>query len=225
MPTSKEGEEPTSKAKVEPTMVSSQMTRRLQCHAPNLEVTVGKSEKLYRYHSLILASQSDYVDTILSSPAARNEQERGRISFPDITTDTWEKMLKFLSPCEVLPSLEDMIEIIPFYDKYQFSYGLKYCDQVLSKRLLRGNESWFDYSDRETFDKKCKECCQLVSLIMPLNDFPLSKIAAAAWATQSLKRFHSIDVEMMQTLMPLVENDESIIKSWFLHTSAECVKI
>ena len=90
---------------------------------------------------------------------------------------------------------------------------LKYCDQVLPKRLLRGNESWFDYSDRETFDKKCKECCQLVNLIMPLNDFPLSKIAAAAWAAQSLKRFHSIDVEMMQTLIPLVENDESIIKS------------
>jgi len=212
MSTSKEGEEPTSKAVEQPTTIS--MTRRLQSFgSPDLEVTIGKSEKLYRYHSFLLASQSDYVDTILSSPAARNEQLRGRISFPDITTDTWEKMLKFLSPCEVQPSLKDMIELIPFYDKYQFSYGLKYCDRVLSKRLLRGNESWFDYSDRETFDKICKECCQLVSLIMPLNDFPLSKIAAAAWAAQSLKRFHSIDVEMMQTLMPLVENDESIIKS------------
>ena len=178
-----------------------------------MEVTVGKGEKLYRYHSFLLASQSDYVDTILPSPAARNEQLRGRISFPDITIDTWEKMLKFLSPCDARPTPEEMLEIIPFYDKYQFSYGLKYCDQLLSKRLPRGNVSWYDYSDHETFDKMCKECCQLVSLIMPLNDFPLSKIAAAAWAAQSLKRFHSIDEDMMQTLMPLVENDESVIKS------------
>ena len=156
MSTPKEGNEPTSKAVQQPTTIS--MTRRLQSFgSPDLEVTIGKSEKLYRYHSFLLASQSDYVDTILSSPAARNEQLRGRISFPDITIDTWEKMLKFLSPCEVQPSLEDMIEIIPFYDKYQFSYGLKYCDQLLSKRLPRGNGTRSLY---ESFDKKCKGCCQ-----------------------------------------------------------------
>ena len=211
MSASKEGEELTSKAKVEPTMVSSQMTRRLQCHAPNLEVTVGKSEKLYRYHSLILASQSDYVDTILSSPAARNEQERGRISFPDITVDTWEKMLKFLSP-GVAPTPEELLEIIPFYDKYQFSYGLKRCDQLISNWIPSKNESnLWRYGNLP--EEMSREFCQVVSLIWPLNDFPLSKVVATKWAARCLRRFHRIDVEMMQTLLPLVENNESVIKS------------
>ena len=66
-------------AKSSPTM----MSRRLQTFgSPDLAVTVGIDEHLYNYHSLILASQSLYVDTLLSSPAARTEQERGAYFLP-----------------------------------------------------------------------------------------------------------------------------------------------
>ena len=205
MSTSKEGDEPTSKS-VEP--IISQMTRRLQSFgSPDLEVSVGESEKLYRYHRFLLASQSDYVDTILSSPAARNEQARGLISFPDIRVETWEKMIKFVSPGVIAPPTpEEMLEIIPFYDKYQFSYGLKYLDQLISDWIPTKNESklWRSY-DYDILEKMSRELCQLVSLIWPLNDFPLSKVVATKWAARCLKKFHRIDVEMMRILMPLRE--------------------
>ena len=61
------------------------MTRHLQSFgAPDLQVSIGEDEQLYHYHSLILASQSLYIDTLLSSPVAHKEQEKMRISFPEI---------------------------------------------------------------------------------------------------------------------------------------------
>ena len=77
----------------------SPMTRHLQSFgAPDLQVSIGEDEQLYHYHSLILASQSLYIDTLLSSPVAHKEQEKMRISFPEIQPETWEKMMKYLGP-------------------------------------------------------------------------------------------------------------------------------
>lgn len=180
------------------------MTRRLHTFgAPDLEVIIGKSEKLYRYHSFLLANQSEYVDTILSSPVALKNQEAGRINFPDIDIETWEKMIKFLSPGVPHPTLEEMIIVIPFYDKYQFTVGLKYCDDLLSARMAELYNNW----------RTCREFCCLISMIWPLNGFPLSKPIAVNWASRMLRKFHTIDEGVFPVLMPLVENDEAIVKS------------
>ena len=37
------------------------------------------------------------------------------------------------------PSLEDLLLIIPLYDKYQFLALLRYCDIFISKDILDGN--------------------------------------------------------------------------------------
>ena len=188
------------------------MSRYLQTFgSPDLEVTVGKNDRLYRYHSFILASQSLYVDTLLSSPAARQEQEKGRISFPDVEVETWEKMIRFLSPGAVQPTFTDMLEIVPLYDKYQFLDGLSYLDDILCKKIPDDDlENWRSYSSKNA---GFPELCQLVSLIWPLNCFPLSKPVAVQWATLNLKFLHCLDAEMLRMLLPLVENDEKVFKS------------
>ena len=55
---------------------SSIFTRRLKSFPPpNLVVLVGPNQHAFHYHAFMLASQSDYVDTLLSSPAAMKERE------------------------------------------------------------------------------------------------------------------------------------------------------
>lgn len=55
----------------------SPMTPHLQAFgAPDLQVSIGEDERMYHYHSLILASQSLYIDTLLSSPVAHKEKEK-----------------------------------------------------------------------------------------------------------------------------------------------------
>lgn len=62
-----------------------------------------------------------------------------RISFPEIQPETWEKMMKYLEPTQVHPSLEDLLLIIPLYDKYQFLALLRYCDIFISNEFLTEN--------------------------------------------------------------------------------------
>ena len=102
------------------------LSRRLHKFGqPDLEIVIGSEQHLVRVHSFLLASVSDYVDTLLSSPAASASQ-RTQLTFPDISADTWNKMIRFLEPRFVgEPTIKDMHEILPFYDKYQFHSGTK----------------------------------------------------------------------------------------------------
>ena len=192
------------------------MSRHLQRFgSPDLEVTVGKTERLYHYHSLILASQSLYVDTILSSPAAKREQERGRISFPDIEVETWDKMIKYLSPTLTRITTKEMVELIPYYDKYQFQSMLDYLDEYLSELVFpeeksKGEFGWEGGCYGVDYSKNLRD---IASMIWPLNSFPRTKPLAVGWAKSCLRRFHSIDAEMFRMLLPLVENDNEVMQT------------
>jgi hypothetical protein len=183
------------------------MSRRLKTFgSPDLAVTVGEEEHLYNYHSLILASQSLYVDTILSSPAARTEQEKGRISFPDITRETWEKMMKFLLPATNGPSTGDLVEIVPFYDKYQFLDGLAYCDKMLVEHF---GPDGFGYNRDE------KNLAWLTAYIydLPPEFFPKSRPLAIKWGKQLLSFLCYDDEETIKTLLPILENDNETTRA------------
>lgn len=57
-----------------------------------------------------------------------------KISFPEVDVQVWEKMMKLLEPGGLTktPMFADLLEVLPFYDKYQFSAGLRICDVLLS---------------------------------------------------------------------------------------------
>ena len=78
---------------------SSLMCRHLQSFPePDLEVVVGANKRIYKYHALILASHSDFVDLMLSSPAAvkaKNFPTLAR-SFGRRRFHTWDRCKKNL---------------------------------------------------------------------------------------------------------------------------------
>ena len=186
----------------------SPMTRHLQSFgAPDLQVSIGEDEQLYHYHSLILASQSLYIDTLLSSPVAHKEQEKMRISFPEIQPETWEKMMKYLGPSEANPSLDDLLMIIPLYDKYQFPAPLQYCDMHISKDILIRHRGY--YHD----EKLAVNSARLASMVYNIDLFPLSKPLAVKWAENRLSKLICVNEEVIQLLVPLIENDEKIVRS------------
>lgn len=63
---------------------------------------------------------------------ARN-QEQMRLEFPGIPEETWEKRISWLEPSGRFQkySLVDVEEVLPFFDKYQFTDGIQICDSLL----------------------------------------------------------------------------------------------
>lgn len=76
--------------------VRSSFGRPLKSSEPDLEIVVGKEKEVLHYHSVIMASYSEYIDTMLSTPM--KEQDTKTLSFPDIQPREWKKMIAFLEP-------------------------------------------------------------------------------------------------------------------------------
>ena len=83
------------------------------------------------YHSPSLAAKSKYVDALLAAPM--KESESRTITFPDISPETWELMMKFIDDPVASRSMKskDVVKVAKFYDKYEFTGGSSLCDIVL----------------------------------------------------------------------------------------------
>mmetsp|Transcript_14939 Transcript_14939/g.35647 ORF Transcript_14939/g.35647 Transcript_14939/m.35647 type:complete len:377 (+) Transcript_14939:127-1257(+) len=83
------------------------------------------------YHSPSLAAKSKYVDALLAAPM--KESESRTITFPDISPDTWDLMMKFVDDPLAIRSMkpEDVVQVAKLYDKYEFSGGRSLCDTIL----------------------------------------------------------------------------------------------
>lgn len=90
------------------------------------------TKKEYHHYAAILASQSSYIDAMLSSPMKEGTERV--IHFPDLDPDTWEEMIKFLQPDQAqYMQISDIIKVLVAYDKYDFTAGKACCDAVLAK--------------------------------------------------------------------------------------------
>lgn len=76
------------------------------------------------FYSQILASQSRYVDTLLSTPLPTNNEKNPtndykEIVFPGTTFSQWERMMRFLTDplAHDAIAVEDAMELAPIYDK------------------------------------------------------------------------------------------------------------
>lgn len=111
--------------------------KSLKSAEPDLEVVVGQGNdtRTYGHHAVVLASYSDYIDTMLSVPM--REQETRRITFPDITPADWENimMMHQINGRRDLKSFMNKEEapiLLPLLDKYQFNDALGACDASLA---------------------------------------------------------------------------------------------
>lgn len=109
--------------------------KKLRYTEPDIRVKIkgeDKEEKVYEMYAQNLARLSSFVDASLSlDMRERNNME---ISFHGITPDLFEKALQFVEdPLSIrLMKPSDALELVPFYDQYEFSGGLVLCDEIMS---------------------------------------------------------------------------------------------
>ena len=104
------------------------------------------------------------------------------------------------------PSTSDLVEILPFYDKYQFLDGLAYCDKIIKSWLVVDRRFYLDREDQ-------KNMAWIARYIYDLPDFfPKSRSIAIKWGKDWLSRLKWSDAELIKTLLPLIENDNETTK-------------
>lgn len=80
------------------------------------------------------------------------------------------------------PSTSDLVEILPFYDKYQFLDGLAYCDKIIKSWLVVDRRFYLDREDQ-------KNMAWIARYIYDLPDFfPKSRSIAIKWGKDWLSR-------------------------------------
>ncbi|KAL9189363.1 hypothetical protein ACHAXT_009038 [Thalassiosira profunda] len=122
--------------------MASDEAKRLRSSEPDLKVVLGGgdgAENVQWHHANNLASKSNYIDALLAAPM--REREERTISFPDISPDVWRKMLTFLDDPIAIRNMtpKDALEVVPFYDKYEFVEGRRLCNQVVADYLRPSN--------------------------------------------------------------------------------------
>jgi hypothetical protein len=118
--------------------------KKLRSSEPDLKITVGERENtvVHWYHSQVMATHSQYIDTMLASPM--KESNTYEINFPDIEPKVWDSIMKFVSDPVAIRDMtvEDVMLVATAYDQYDFATGLQCCDRVLL----------------DCFQKVCKYC-------------------------------------------------------------------
>jgi hypothetical protein len=154
--------------------------KKLRLSDPDLKISVGGNGEAVDYwcHSSVLATHSNYIDTMLATPM--QESKTFELSFPDIAPSTWEAMMKFLeAPMARLMTIEDAMEVALEYDKYDFRKGRQLCDQVLTE--------YFEDKKKILADLNCFVDAVLLADAVNLNE---AKKVGVKWLLQT---FHSCD--------------------------------
>lgn len=112
-------------------------------------VLVGSKRTQFQHKRSILSEHSDYIKAVLTVPMA--ESQSGVLTFPEIEPKTWECMTGVMGDRVVarFVGIDEVLDIFPWYDKYQFLGGVEFCDAVLSDYMgalnknLEGEKRYF----------------------------------------------------------------------------------
>ena len=139
---------------------------KLKSSEPDLTIFLGVEGKPSSHHSVMMASHSAYIDTMLAS--SMRESRTLEIRFPEIPPEVWSRMIALLEDpvkaCEM--TVLEAMEFAPIYDKYGFQKGSLLCSHVLA-RYIEENEdpidldlqvAIFDLADRLVLDKAYEAC-------------------------------------------------------------------
>ena len=119
-------------------------TKKLRLSEPDLKIILKYKDdddtqmtKEYEVYANILASMSKFVDASLS--IEMKEKAEGVIVMQDVTPEVFDVALLYMSDPSAARSAtpEDIIKVVEFYDKYEFSSGLKLCDDILHDFFTR----------------------------------------------------------------------------------------
>ena len=192
---------------------SSFMCRRLKSFSePDLEVVVGPNQKTYKYHALILASHSDFVDGALAFQKKINSEQNWRLEFPDVGEDLWESAILYLGPGRKLPQLQDLYDLISFYDQYLFHGGRDWCDEIICDHFKScENRNYGPYYQGPQMKIMQRLAVKSVEIKLPKSHGLALKYAA--------KRLRNMDVHNQSDiaeLIELVKDDKELLRQMVL---------
>lgn len=145
---------------------------------------------------------------MLSSPAAVKARENWRVEFPDVSEDLWEKAISYLGPRHKEPDKEDLLDLLSFYDKYQFHAGKQLCDEVMRDHIdILADMRRYGYFTEEVI----QNVRQMALMSFELK-LPKSCEVAVKFAAHRLGNVHLESEEELLQLLPLVENDSEVLR-------------
>lgn len=184
----------------EPTVVD---MGQLKFAEPDLTVIVGSDGTAFRYHSIILANYSVYIDTLLAS--TMKESSSKTIHFPEIESQNWLDIIAFVTdPLKARQmSVAQAMRFSPLYDKYDFPKGMRLCSDVLERRV----EKLFGVST----------AIEIFVLADQLNMKILYSDCVAFFQKflGEYERAIQMSTTQLTTLAPLVAKDESLLELAF----------
>ena len=128
------------------------------------------------------------------------EQMSREISFPDIEPDIWIKMIQFLQPGgsrEMV--LENLNEVLEYYDKYEFQSGVKMCDAMIEQYLKQLKNSYSCYTSND----EVKDQAIQIALLAHKFHLPQSKENVMHMVSYYLTG-NCISTSQIRSVLPLV---------------------
>ena len=195
---------------------SSPTSKKIRFLDPDVTVIVGSegNAKTYKAYGAILAFNSEYFDTMLSS--GLKESSEMKIEFPEDDPKEWELLYPFLDPetaRDQAIGADDARKLAPWFHKLMMTNRLKECDDVLKKELPPNSDRrWWGSRKgkyrKEKLDKilplyclsckygleKTKECC---------NDNLCNAIESG---------YDLFDVPILKEILPLLEKENGQYK-------------
>ena len=207
--------EPTDVLLAVPVTTTTIMTPRiLKSSEPDLSVIVGRDDnrRTYQHYSAILATYSEYIDTMLATPM--REQESRTITFPDIDPIMWEAIVEMhtlcgyrnSAICAPVTQVDILVDLVPLLDKYQFRDALGATDEELCVLFTLYNEA-------PTAAPACvvREMVRIASVCYQF-DLPKSIPEATRWAGTKLREMPTVfNEDDVRTLLSITRNDQDVM--------------
>jgi hypothetical protein len=184
--------------------------KRLRSSEPDLKISVGTNDETveYWYHSSVMATHSNYIDTMLATPM--QESKTLELSFPDLAPATWDSMMKFLEgPVEGrLMKAQDVMDVAHAYDQYDFPKGRELCGHVLTEYFKTMNT-------RTDINLEFLIDAVLLADALTLVE---AKTAGVDWLAETLKSTEILrgqtifSEDHMKKLVPLIVKEELLFQ-------------
>ena len=115
----------------------SSASKRLKSAEPDFSILCrfdGKEETI-QVHSVIMANNSNYFDTLLAS--GMEETESKTVTLDDVDPDHFRSAIGILEDPESILTVspEDMMKVAPIYNRFEFKKGLILAEKILGKFL------------------------------------------------------------------------------------------
>jgi hypothetical protein len=189
----------------------------LRSATANLKVLVGPEteREVFWQYSQILASQSGYVDTLLSTRLPTNDdsnlhEDHREVVFSDITPSQWKRMMEFLADPKPM-TVEDAFELVVLYDQYEFKYGIKICDALPSEKAILKCQD-LSFSMRSYAPSKVEQCVQAIVLGEKIH-LRKTFFWGRAWLNCAIRQVtHSfpLSVDQFSRLVPTLVRDSEL---------------